>query len=170
MKKIILIAIVVLISFEEVKAQAYARAVQGSKQSVFVELGGSAFLYSINYDTRFFNTPDGLGARGGIGYLAGGGAQLASVPILLNYLLGNNGHYFEMGVGPTILHARISDPSGFVGRRFDAAGTFVAGTLNLGYRYHPQAGGFQFRAGITPLIAAGFVFPVWPHISFGYAF
>ncbi|MBK0378260.1 hypothetical protein [Mucilaginibacter segetis] len=151
-------------------------------QTVFFELLGPGALYSLNYDTRFNKRQDGLGGRVGISYYADSGDNLFTIPVVLNYLLGKNGKYFEVGIGATYyIENHVSTP--FFGDNYeyttDTNGNYyynrsnnsgVLGTLNFGYRYQPADGGFAFRAGVSPIFNTHGFAPYWPYISFGYAF
>ncbi len=70
---------------------------------VFGEIGGNGLLISANYDVRFARKQNGLGARAGLGYIADpfGDADGITIPLGLNYLAGNRGHYLEAGIGAT---------------------------------------------------------------------
>jgi hypothetical protein len=130
--------------------------------AVYVELGGNGITYSLNYER--FLTPD-LSARVGLGYfavgdaaLAGASASLTTVPVMLNYLgIGRYNHRLELGVGLVVLHMSSQVIDGF-GSDF-GSGTLVAGTGCIAYRYAPLHGGFNFKAGLTPIVASFGVFP-----------
>src|SRR5690606_26814841 len=124
------------------------------KQGVFFELFGTGLTYSFNYDTRFQNRPDGLGGRVGVSYYAIDGNSLFTLPVSLNYLLGKNGHYFEVGAGATFISGTVDDEGEIFFIESDKAKT-VTGNLIFGYRKQPLDGGFLFRAGFAPLIAEG---------------
>jgi hypothetical protein len=134
-------------------------------QAVFAELYGRAGIFSVNYDRRFSKRLDGLGFTVGGGYLKIEDLNLVSVPVSLNYLLGKNGKYFEMGAGVSYFSARITD----IDNVSQHGHTFV-GTMTLGYRSQPIKGGFMFRAGINPFFFKDVFFPYWPYVSFGYNF
>ena len=72
-------------------------------QALYMELGGTGLVFSANYDTRFSKRVDGLGIRMGLGYSFTPHPSFITVPIALNYLLGRNGNYFEVGAGVTYL-------------------------------------------------------------------
>src|SRR4026207_1687902 len=55
-------------------------------QAVYIQIGGSAPLFSINYDRRFSKRVNGLGFAAGIGYYGESGASLFSIPASINYL------------------------------------------------------------------------------------
>lgn len=69
---------------------------EGSKNAFFVEVLGNGLLFSANYDIRVSNK---FGIRVGIGYIGSttGEGGILIVPVMGNFLLGNNGRYFEVG-------------------------------------------------------------------------
>jgi len=126
--------------------------------SIYLELGGNSFLYSLNYD-KLFRTSDAtkiaLGA--GLEYLtymnADGndyGASLCLTPAV-NLLFGKASHNLETGVSLFLI-----------------SGT-VLPAARIGYRYQPVNGGFLFRIGFTPIITTSIFIP-WGGISLGYTF
>ncbi len=138
-------------------------------QSVFFEILGAGGTYSFNYDTRFQNTLNGLGGRVGLSYLAVDGNGLFTAPVVLNYLLGKNGKYFEMGIGATYVGFNANEGGNDEEILFiDNDGFF--GTMNFGYRKQPVDGGFMFRAGVTPIFNKNNFIPYYGYISFGYSF
>jgi hypothetical protein len=64
-------------------------------QSVYGEIGGNGILFSVNYDVRFMKSQKGLGARVGIGYLA----DILTIRVGINYLVGRSPNLFEAGIG-----------------------------------------------------------------------
>lgn len=137
--------------------------------AVFMEILGNGLVYSFNYDTRFTPKQDGLGGRAGISYLAIDGASVATVPLVMNYLLGKNGKYFEIGLGATYVAAADRTNTNSRANPINRADGWL-GTMSFGYRSQPVDGGFLFRAGVTPLFGSGSFWPFYPQISFGYAF
>jgi len=136
-------------------------------QNVFVEVGGQGLLFTANYDTRFGNRRNGLGGRIGIGYIAADGDNSTTVPVSLNYLLGNSGkHFFEIGLGATFLATGGDDESFF----FDENESSVIGTMSFSYRLQPVNSGFAFRAGLTPVFNSDFFIPYFAGLSLGYTF
>lgn len=136
-------------------------------QNVYFELLGNGGAYSFNYDSRFGRRQDGLGGRIGLSYFAGGGDNFFSAPLVLNYLAGKKGRYFETGAGITVYSANISPI--FEDTDEDTT-TNIFGTLTFGYRSQPLDGGFMFRAGVSPIITRDAFVPYWPYVSFGYSF
>ena len=141
---------------------------EGSRaQNVFVEVGGQGLLFTANYDTRFGNRRNGLGGRVGIGYIAVDGDHATTIPLSLNYLLGNSGkHFFEVGLGATILATGGSDNS-FL---FEDNNSNVIGTMSFSYRLQPVNSGFSLRAGLTPIFNGDFFLPYYGGLSLGYTF
>lgn len=156
--------ILLVFSIFEVKGQDDFK-----RNTVFGELGGSSFLVSINFDKRFSKSPEGFGVRVGAGYMAWQDTKIYNFPILVNYLTGKNGKYFELGIGPTIGYAQERQEPMDPDLSFEPYLTLY-GSINIGYRYQPVNGGFNFRAGISPILNFDNVIPFWPYLSFGYSF
>ena len=113
-------------------------------QQVYVEALGPGLLYSINYDQRFFKRENGFGFRiGASRYKGDEGENRSTVPFQVNYLFGNTGRYFELGVGTTYGGGKYVDNAG--------TGNFI-GTATIGYRRQPyQTKGLTWRLALTPL-------------------
>jgi hypothetical protein len=60
---------------------------------------GLCLLCQLRYP--FQQKTNGLGGRAGIAFFADGETSFFTVPIVVNYLLGKNGKYFEVGAGIT---------------------------------------------------------------------
>jgi hypothetical protein len=138
-----------------------------ASNTFFVELGGNAVAYSLNYE-RFF-TPR-LGVRVGGMYLqadddGGNRVGVGLFPVMATYLLGQGNSHFETGAGIGLATAGASSTD--IGD--DWEGSTVYGTATFGYRYQKPEGGVIFRAGFTPIIASGNIIP-WAGVSVGYAF
>ena len=141
-----------------------------ANRSIFIEGLGNGLTYSINYDTRFGPGASGFGGRGGFGFIPVQGVNITTFPFVLNYLLGRNNHYFEFGVGATILAVGSNNNNGNITRsEFDRT-TGMGATLSLGYRYQPLNGGWMFRGGLAPIFDSTGFLPFWPQVSLGYAF
>ena len=140
---------------------------RAANNTFFVELGGNALAYSLNYE-RFF-TPK-AGVRVGGMYLRGESdgddvsVGVALFPVMGTYLLGQGNSHFEVGAGVGIATAALDD----VGDD-DWGDSAVYGTATFGYRYQKPEGGVMFRAGFTPVFADGSLLP-WVGVSVGYAF
>jgi|GEM_PF-925322 len=133
-------------------------------QNVFAELGAQGLLFTANYDTRFGKRRNGIGGRIGIGAIGVDETTLVTVPVSLNYLLGNGKNFFEIGLGAT--YGRLSsDEDSFFG-----SGDEVIGTMAFMYRLQPISSGFSFRGGFTPVFGSSGFIPYYGGISLGYTF
>ncbi|HLG35617.1 MAG TPA: hypothetical protein VI757_12115 [Bacteroidia bacterium] len=137
------------------------------QNTFFVELAGQGLAFTVNGDFRFSGTMNNMGVRAGIGYINVGKESITTIPLGLNYIMGKNGKYFELGIGATFISGDIFNSS-------NQSGLFTLGTMFFGYRSQPLDGGFNFRAGITALFRTAsedsFFIPYYPGISFGYTF
>lgn len=164
MKKIYFILLLICaLNISQSKAQQTADSVSRRAQNVYAELLGQGLFFTANYDTRFSNKRNGIGGRIGIGYIAGGGDNAATIPIGLNYLLGKGKHFFEIGLGVTYLSGRLNDEI------FNTNFKSFVGTTSFSYRVQPVNSGFSFRAGLTPIFGSGYFIPFYG-LSFGYTF
>lgn len=123
-------------------------------QSFFVELGGNALYYSINYDRRFAKK---YSFRGGVSVVPHSFSTTVSVPVMVNYLAGRDKNFFEIGLGVSLM-INLSE------------GSEVVPTATIGYRYQPVDKRFLFRAGFTPFFQSIYYAPFlpWLGVSFGY--
>ena len=182
-----LMALICLFSFtataQKISQADSVQNLYATKQAktFFFELLGPGAVYSLNYDIRFNKKQDGWGGRAGISYFADDSQHIFTIPVVLNYLAGKKGKYFEVGAGITYYNANTGDAffdeqysvdysnGGMVYYRRSTRNG-VLGTLNFGYRYQPVEGGFSFRAGVSPVFSSSEFIPYWPYVSFGYAF
>jgi hypothetical protein len=148
--------------------------IRDSNNALFVELLGSAGLYSINYE-RFigdFSIRLGgsyFGASGTTTANASASVSLFTMPLTFSYLgIHGGSHHLDLGLGPVLVVASGSNSStSGAGAAF--SGTGVGGTAIIGYRYAPLQGGFMFRAAFTPIFGTG-GFQPWGGLAFGYVF
>jgi hypothetical protein len=139
---------------------------------LYIEGGGNAILYSINYE-RFFL--ENFAVRVGAGYMrlsdntTNENAQVLLAPVMLEFLGARSGaHCFEIGAGALIAYASQSLADGTGGTDFqDGSQVWFTGTV--GYRYAPLNGGFTFKAAFTPILADGNFMP-WFGLSAGVIF
>ncbi len=150
--------------------------------SIYLELGGNGPLYSLNYE-RFL--ADEMSVRIGVMFMSvsatvssGSSTSSANVtwfdaPLTMSYLgIGGPNHKLELGAGAVFMYFSGSGASTFSAVA-TANGFVIAPTAIVGYRYVPTDGGFNFRAGFTPLfISAGgkSTFFPWGGIAAGYGF
>ena len=147
---IILLSCFTLIVHSNIQGQTAKR--------VYVEAGGEAFLYSVNYDMRLTDRPEknGIGIRVGVAVFE----DILIAPLQVNYLLGKNGKYFEIGAGGTIWTGVTDFGDGTTGFEF-------VPTAGLRYRSQPLDGGFTWSFGVATLTRFFFAMP---SLSIGYAF
>lgn len=119
-------------------------------QAVYFQIGGSAPIFSVNYDRRFTKSVNGFGFAAGVGFYGESGASIFSIPVSINYLIGNSSSFIELAGGATFASAQESLFSGG-----SSGASIIFFHLNGGYRYQPTKGGFFFRGGISPLFFQG---------------
>ena len=135
---------------------------RSANSSVYIELGGNALLYSINYDHRFGND---WGARGGLMRAGISDVSFTIIPLMGHYFIGTI-HHLELGAGLASISVSVDVPDAeFAG----ISESTVAGTFTIGYRYQRPEGGLLFRTGLTPLVG-GFGTATWAGLSVGYSF
>lgn len=162
------LALLVLLLISETSFSQIEERERG--RGVYAEIFGSGVTYSFNYDQRFQKRLDGLGFKAGLSFLAVDGTGLGTVPFGLNYLLGKNGKYFELGLGGTYGFGYDNQYTLFGSDDERTSGDGVLGNMVIGYRREPVDGGFLFRATLTPFFGSDFFWPLYAGVSFGYAF
>jgi hypothetical protein len=142
-----------------------------SPNSIFVELGGAAIFYSLNYERRVI---DDLGVRLGVGYFGVGasassggtsasvGYSILSVPLTVQYLGVRSGkHGLEAGAGVNFAYETGVATASSGGTTASASGSAFTpmGLAHVGYRLHPVGKvGFHFRVGAMLAVARGWGF------------
>ena len=171
MKKLSLVCSFLFMAFCSAKVAAQDAAGQRA-QNIFIELGGQGLTLTANYDSRFTNKRDGIGGRIGIGHISTDGNSVTTIPMSLNYLLGKERRYFEIGLGATYATATVDGSFFDFGGNDngDESGNTLIGTMSFAYRLQPVDSGFSFRAGITPIFGNGFFIPYYGGLSLGYTF
>ncbi|WP_316822852.1 hypothetical protein [Pedobacter gandavensis] len=139
-------------------------------QNVFIELGGQGLTFTANYDSRFSKKRDGLGGRAGIGYLSINDERVTSIPFSLNYLLGKNGKYFELGLGTTLFYSTGFKKVFSMDNKKKEYEAEVVGTMSFFYRVQPEDSGFAFRIGLSPVFGKDYFIPYYGGLSLGYTF
>lgn len=136
-----------------------------AKNSVYLEVGGNALLYSVNYERLLIGN---LSARVGISTIPGwfpwvdesdDGAGLVMVPVLASVMFGPENHHFEVGAGATFGNASVD-----IGD-LEGSESWVYGSGMIGYRYQRPEGGPVFRATVTPLFIEVLDISVLPMIG-----
>jgi hypothetical protein len=147
-----------------------------SKLSAYLELAGSAGLYSLNADYVLLDLdPVRVGGRLGIGIFKegyeGSGMDMY-MPVSAIALYAFEAHNIEIGIGCNMISYSIRsvvdiEDSGFE-RKTELLGNYV-----VGYRYQKAEGGLIFRVSYTPFFYKDEPFgryENWGGISVGYAF
>lgn len=139
---------------------------QEARNAVYFELGGSAIVPSVNYERRVNESWFGrIGASVVVGETSLGSDTTFVIPLTASWV--NRpaaSHHLELGGGITIAAGDRQDLFETYEGTFSSV--FVTGIV--GYRYQKPAGGFQFRAVLTPVAGGGDFLP-WGGVSFGYA-
>jgi hypothetical protein len=129
-----------------------------AKNTIYLEGGGPAGVYSVNYERRISD----INLRAGFSYWGNSYFSLTAIPLGVNYIgIGGTHSHLELGGGATIV---VINGDSFLG---DSAGAFGWGLV--GYRLQPPDGGFNFRVGALPLIGDFGVYP-YGYLSFGATF
>lgn len=133
-----------------------------NRKSVYLEVGGSGGLGSLNYEKIFYtkNNTD-FSWRAGLSFAPidkNNGTGIV-FPLMVNALLGKNAHKLELGLGQGIT---ITTRGSF----------FAVTTAAVGYRFQPVDKRLFYRVTYTPLISYLVDFQVqqWAGISIGYSF
>lgn len=132
---------------------------EGPRNAVYLELGGNAFIYSVNLERRverWWGRVGGGWLRDNKGEVQG---DVWGVPVMVGTLFGTGPHYLEAGFGVTLAqHVDDEEP-------------FLFGSLALGYRYFSPNSGLLIRAGVAPFFDWAFDQDpgVWPAVSVGWA-
>jgi hypothetical protein len=132
---------------------------------LFVELGGHAYYYSLNYERGFSN---GLVAKVGASVLG----DMWVVPMTFGKVFGVDNHHLEADGGLGLVNYE------WVKEEDSGRETMLMATVFIGYRYQKPEGQFFFRAGLTPLYRIYGTEPgdegnqmiTWAGIGVGYAF
>lgn len=164
--------LLVLASLQSVQAQVISD--QKAAKAIYLEALGSGIGLSINYDTRFKPGLTGLGIRAGIGGISGFSDQaqvrLISLPVLVNYVLGNSRASFESGLGLMASYVTAAGKDALTGDISNAQGANVSLAGNVGLRLQPKRNGVHFRLYWSPFITDHGLQPQWLGLSLGYGF
>ena len=135
--------------------------------SVYIEAGGNAYYYSLNYERRFKLNKENRALFARIGYsndLAG----FNIFPLETSYSFGKK-HCFELGGGLVIIREKIKSYTS--PPQQPRVQHKIGFTFRAGYRFQGTEG-FLFR--IAPVIIKELFVPtdliVWGGLSFGYSF
>lgn len=141
---------------------SFSIQVFGQGSSLFLEVGGSAGLGSINYE-RSLGQKNQIEVkwRAGFSYyrIDKNTGHSLIFPLLGEILVGKETHFLECGIGQTLT---INTQGNF----------FLLTPVVLGYRFQPKEKKLFFRAAYTPIISylLDFQYQNWGGLSIGYRF
>jgi hypothetical protein len=144
-----------------------------------LEFLGPGVSSSLNLDSRFAKKDNGIGFRIGLGITPLGllksscnQGSLNSLPIGINYLIGNKKHLLELGAGGVALF--ISGTKVYclnMEKHFFSEETDYYWFTSIGYRYQPlHKKGLTYRIFVSPLFQKDFPVKFWGGASVGYRF
>lgn len=147
-----------------------------AKLSTYLELAGSAGIYSINADYLVIELSDiRIGGRAGIGMLRegyeGSGMDIY-LPISAIGLYTFKVHNIEVGIGFNMLSYSVRSVIDAEDRGFKRK-TQILGNYVVGYRYQKKEGGLMLRVSYTPFYYKDEPFSRYEHwggLSIGYTF
>ena len=151
------IAFLILINFSASSQSNSSNKIDSTRraQNIYLELGAVGLFVSVNYDTRFSQQRDGLGARLGIGYPPATHDPIFSIPFQLNYLIGKKSSFLELGAGATLLSTIGNYQRSFFGNYYYAGRTIIIPTTTIGYRHQPVKRGINYGVSFNPLLWDG---------------
>lgn len=148
---------------------------QPARNAGFIELGGNAGLFSLNFDRIYFYK-ENLKVSGRVGFAPEPhGHYFEQVYLAENcFILFKNPHHLELGLGATVqrrYNERPDQPDNYFWENI------WFGVLRAGYRYQRQDDGVFMKAGLTPVLmssdAEGFhpgYFQLWLGAAIGMSF
>lgn len=129
-----------------------------TSKSIYGEFIGGGLIFSANFDSRFSGAKN-FGYRAGIGLFPASGQAIITVPVGLNYLIGNAPSYFEIEATGTFVSTKAKTGS------FKTTSIFF--WPHIGYRYTKSSNSIFFKIDAGPLILTNKVFP-WGGLGVGY--
>lgn len=156
MKKNCLIICISTFLFSSLTAQS--KTDWNRKNATYIELGGWAFWYSLNYEHRISLVDNHrLGLGGGLMLIPPTKDASLLAGLHLNYLLGKT-HNLEIGITPSVFFGEEKE---------------FYFSPRIGYRYEGPKG-FLFRLGTSPSVlthdSSGLSMLSWAYLTFGYTF
>ncbi len=156
MKKNCLIICISTFLFSSLTAQS--KTDWNRKNATYIELGGWAFWYSLNYEHRISLADNHrLGLGGGLMLIPPTKDASLLAGLHLNYLLGKT-HNLEIGITPSVFFGEEKE---------------FYFSPRIGYRYEGPKG-FLFRLGTSPSVlthdSSGLSMLSWAYLTFGYTF
>ena len=145
-----------------------------NNQFIFFEIGGSAGIYSLNYDFRFNKTiANGWGLRTGTAYLpintvnfSGDKLKFNTIllPLMVSYLFGKKNKVIEFASGAVYVFKwhtgkLLSPQYDYFIKGINRRIPHVYGAFSVGYRHQPELGKFMWAINLTPLVGNSFIIP-----------
>jgi hypothetical protein len=168
----ITIVILGMICINSITVAAQDEKYPFTKSTVYIELGGVAGIWSLNYDRTLWNLSPNFKLQGsaGCGLISefnGSGFPDVLLPVSVSILSGKKMHWLETGAGVTYFIWATRDPqseSGFSRK------TELLKHVILGYRFQKEAGGLMFRVTYTPIFYSEGVYAYehWMGVSIGF--
>lgn len=131
-----------------------------AQRGVFLELGGSGGLGSVNYERTLHEWEKlALTGRGGLSFtpIDRNNGTVIGIPLMVNLVLGEGNWQGEVGIGQGLSITTRGQP-------------FVMGLAQAGVRYQGAGKRIYYHMNYTPLISYLIDFQVqqWAGISIGY--
>lgn len=152
-------------------ANSQSKKVQQAKNIIYVEMGGTGGLGSINYERIIVQKGLlNIGTRiGMIGYnyfdFTNKFNPDFNFPFSINGFYGQT-HKIEFGVGQTITSINHINTTDYTTQRL----TNIHANLTIGYRFQKSEGGIVFGINYNPIFDHYKTFRSWGGVSVGYAF
>jgi hypothetical protein len=142
------------------------QSIEEIKNTIYLEVGGSAIVYSINYERRI---TDNLWWRLGASYVPEAIAlvEIVTFPIGISYLIGKDDKHLELGfaVTPTYTNSDF-----FTDKSNRKEHGIIIGPI-IGYRFQPKRLDVIFKLAFTPLFTTFEAkFLPFGGLSLGYSF
>lgn len=189
--KLIIFQFLLWCAIYQVQAQTpYIKEIKNTKNAVYLELGGTGIIYSVNYERMFLQNP-----KQKVSYRIGFMAVPAAIgiksttywgtviPIELNYMIPNQkGHHLGFGIGIANIfkyqakyissYDTISQTNVINGETINSTYQYLI-FPRIGYQYQKNTPSWVFRFGIMPIFFNKSYLeyaPVWAGISLGRSF
>lgn len=161
-------------------AQPATEPKTSANNAAYLEVGGSAFFYSLNYERR---VGEPVALRVGFSYISSSNKEPSGAtqvhryylaPLTASYLPFGGDHHLELGAGILAGYVTSKEPIADTAPRAlvrsSTNGPGAALTVVVGYRYQPREGGLLFRAGLTPIFSFQEGVLPWAGLSLGAVF
>lgn len=148
------------------------------QNNVFLEVGGAAGIYSLNYERNLFNHKGNIGiGRVGLSVWEGNkykgkNTPTFIIPIMINYLIGSDFHHIELGLGPTFVIGYMANPDVDTLTNEDfSLKTKIWFSSFIGYRrYLIKNDHIMYKIGFIVITADFSYFQPWFGVGVGYRF